>query len=327
MKDDLKQLEIEASAVQFMNLVGKDFKEEDLLNLQEKQDETTPEFLFEGDTSVSSGKWAVAGSIYSSCDNVADNLEPGVYIPGISMSLGPFLRKVMIKSDDLVHLPDDASDVVLAHIDEFWSLKDRFDELGYLHKRGVMLYGPPGGGKTSTVIQTVRKLVSLGGIALISDYPPATSACLNMVRSIEPSRPAVVVMEDIDDTIRYYGDRVITELLDGEASVDNVLYLATTNYPERLPPRLVNRPSRFDIIQFIGMPSEIARREYLKNKAKTLLSPSELDSWAKKTEGLSIAHLKELIVLVFIYKNNLDESILRMKGMFKLPRSRNEVTG
>jgi len=174
-------------------------------------------------------------------------------------------------------------------------------------------------GKTSTIIQTIKAVTEEGGVVLLGGHPGSDTRAIQMFRKLESERPLVVIYEDVDDVVYYYGDKALTELLDGEANVDNVLFIATTNHPERLPARLVNRPSRFDVLKFIGMPSEEARFAYL--KAKTDMSPGELKIWAKKTDGLSISHLKELIILVKVLEKQLDESIDHLKGMRRVPNS------
>lgn len=90
----------------------------------------------------------------------------------------------------------------------------------------------------------------------------------------------------------------------------------TTNYPERLDKRLVNRPSRFDIVKLVAMPNAEARRLFLSKKARNLKdNPAELDKWVKGTEGFSIAHLKELIISVEIFEADVEYAIKRLRKM------------
>lgn len=297
------------------DLVGKQFNEKAIENITKEV--STDQF------DVTPGRWAVSGSgtVYYACEDTADKVAPGAYFASYSMSIGPYLRKLDIKTDDLLTLPDDASGIVLEHIKEFWHLKEKFDEFGYLHKRGILLFGPPGSGKTSTVVQTIKNIVSEGGVAIYTDYPPEAVSNMRILRRIEPDRQVVIILEDIDTIVYRYGDRTLTSMLDGEANIDNVLFIATTNYPERLPARLVNRPSRFDVVQYIGMPNAEARKMYLRDRVGDSLAPSHLDSWVQKTDGLSIAHLKEIIILHFVYGKNIDEAIERMSKGFRIPSS------
>lgn len=111
--------------------------------------------------------------------------------------------------------------------------------------------------------------------------------------------------------------------MDGETQIDNVVYIATTNYPERLDPRLVNRPSRFDIVAKIGMPSAEARGVYLRSRSKQL-SDKEIDEWVQATEEFSFAHLKELIVSVEVFERPFAECVERLKMMMECKSSSSE---
>ena len=81
--------------------------------------------------------------------------------------------------------------------------------------------------------------------------------------------------------------------------LENIVYLATTNYPEQLEDRIINRPSRFDRRYEIGLPSYEVRLEYIKKKV--LDDNIDVEKWAKDTDDLSIAHIKELILSVLVY--------------------------
>ena len=121
---------------------------------------------------------------------------------------------------------------------------------------------------------------------------------INLIRDVEPNREILVIIEDIE---KYCGSRhesALLALLDGETQVGNITYIATTNYLKRLPPRLVNRPSRFDDVVQVGMPSTQARKVYMEHflsKVPEVERP-DLDRWANDTKGMSVAHIKELMV-------------------------------
>jgi SpoVK/Ycf46/Vps4 family AAA+-type ATPase len=85
----------------------------------------------------------------------------------------------------------------------------------------------------------------------------------------------------------------LLDFLDGERSVDKSLVIATTNYPERLPGNLVDRPSRFDKLYKMGNPSEAERRKLLGH----YLMREALDVEVAATKGLSTAAIKESCML------------------------------
>ena len=137
---------------------------------------------------------------------------------------------------------------------------------------------------------------------------------LLILRKIESSRPIVVIMEDIEEKI-VGNNNLYLNMLDGQCQVDNVVYMAKTNYPERLDARIINRQSRFDIIQEVSMPDKHCRKQYLSIKYPELLSNGQLNTWIKDTEGFSFAHIKELIIAVNIFKSNYGETVVRLKRM------------
>ena len=114
------------------------------------------------------------------------------------------------------------------------------------------------------------------------------------------------------------GESQFLALLDGETQIDRVCYIATCNYPERLDKRFVDRPSRFDTVEYVGMPTAAARRAYLLAKEPSLLG-EELDQWVGRTDGFSIAHLRELIVLVRCFDRPLDAAVARLEKMRVTP--------
>jgi hypothetical protein len=218
-----------------------------------------------------------------------------------------------METDNLLRLPDSASDSVIAQIEKFWTLKNTFSELGLVHKRGFLLHGPPGCGKTSCIAFLTSQMIDRGGVVLMGDTNPSLiSHGMGAIREIKPELPIMVLMEDIDTIIEHYGESNVLSLLDGENSVENAVFVATTNYLNLLKPRVRNRPSRFDIVIEIGMPSADGRRMYLESKNLDF-TPEELKRWVNSTTNFSIAHLKELIISVVAYGNDFDESVKRIR--------------
>jgi SpoVK/Ycf46/Vps4 family AAA+-type ATPase len=105
-------------------------------------------------------------------------------------------------------------------------------------------------------------------------------------------------------------------MLDGETQIQNVVYVATTNYPERLDKRFVDRPSRFDTIRKIDMPNAEARKAYIKAKLPEA-DDITISRYVKNTDGYSIAYMRELIVLTQCFGYSFEKSIDRLNGMHK----------
>lgn len=287
--------------------------------------EQCDEFPSRTDTDVPGGiaipvQYSALGKGWTPINRTARKLPSGVYrleqVDGRTV-----IYPANIVTDKLVRFPDTKSDFVIDEIFKFWKSPERFERLGYAYRRGFLLWGDAGSGKTSVVKVVTNEMVSRGGVVVMGDcHPEILVTALAEIRMVEPERPLVVIMEDIDAIIERYCESTVLALLDGEYSIDNVVFIATTNYPEKLDKRVVNRPSRFDRVVKIGMPSEAARRIYLKSR-ELELSDKELDRWVKETEGLSIAHIKELICDVYCFENPFDEELKRIRKMFYTPKS------
>lgn len=265
-------------------------------------------------------KWAKVGDAYFPSDETVNKLDPGQYHIEYSHNRGIYFSKKPINLDDLLILPDSASEEIIENIEYFWEREEIFRELGYLWKRGVLLFGPAGSGKTSTLQLISQKIIERGGIAVYVKEPRLTAQGLELLRRIEPTRPIIVMVEDIDAIQHAHGEADLLAMLDGDLQIDNVVFIATTNYPEKLDKRLVNRPSRFDIVRKIGMPSAEARRVYFLARNKRLGSPEnseELDKWIAATDGFSIAHIKEVIVSVEALGQDFDSTISRLEIMME----------
>lgn len=270
------------------------------------------------DVSADARMWAVAGDSYIACEQAVGSLPSGHYTIDSSMDRGIFFRSMPMNTDNLIRLPDSASDEVIREIDEFWTLEKHFRKYGFLWKRGILLWGPAGSGKTSTVQIVCDQMVKDGHLTIYVSSPSLACVGLKLLRKIEPKRHLMVVLEDIDAIVRHHGESDLLSLVDGEHQVDNVIYVATTNYPELLDKRLVNRPSRFDVVKKIGMPDRGARKVYLLAKSDTVRKSSQkLERWLDETEGFSVAHLKELIISVEVFQRDFECSVLRLRTMME----------
>lgn len=167
---------------------------------------------FEGDTYKPVGKVVLA-----------DTLQPGAYELVMTME-GVMFKRTGTKTDELYVFENSPMYAVLKEVDKFWTLKPNFDKLGYLHHRGVLLYGPPGMGKSALIHQVSERMAERGDIVFRASQISSLKSGLDSFRQIEPDRRLVVVLEDMDEYVGYQ-ERDMLQLLDGQGSVDNVLFV------------------------------------------------------------------------------------------------------
>lgn len=270
-------------------------------------------------------RWSASDDKFWACQQTYNEIPAGLYKPAFSNSIGYYLEKQIVDTDDIIVLPDTESESVLKEIERFWTLKPEFEKRGFIYKRGILLWGDPGSGKTCTIQLLIQSIIEKGGVAIFANHHETTSNCLQMLRKIEPDRPLVVLFEDLDALVREHGESGYLALLDGESQVNNVVFIATTNYPERLDKRFVDRPSRFDTIKLIPMPGADARYVYLKTKEPSL-TKEELEQWVSMSKGFSVAHLKEMIISSRCYGKPVEKVVKRLRKMMDQKLTSDDAT-
>jgi len=173
-------------------------------------------------------------------------------------------------------------------------------------------------GKSCTIQLIMRDVVDRGGIVVKFTHPSLFTEGMRVLREIEPQTPIVVLMEDIDSTIKHYNESEVLNILDGVNQIEKAVFLATTNYPEELGERIINRPSRFDKRFKIDHPNPESRKmyfEYLIGSKRIAELNIPIDKWVQDTEDFSLAHLKELFVAVVILGDEYQSAIDTLSGM------------
>jgi transitional endoplasmic reticulum ATPase len=195
-----------------------------------------------------------------------------------------------------------------------WPLQhpDTFARLGVDPPRGVLLYGPPGCGKTFVV----RALASTGqlsvhavkGSELMDKWVGASEkAVRELFRRARDSAPSLVFLDEVDALAPRRGqsfdsgvtDRVVASLLtelDGIDPLRDVVVLGATNRPDLIDPALL-RPGRLERLVFVEPPDAEARREILRTAGKSipLSADVDLDAVAAELDGYSGADCVALL--------------------------------
>ncbi len=266
-------------------------------------------------------------TLFWGTSNVEANIPAGLYRCSQREDVGPCFQKLLIETDALIRLPDMVCNEVIEQIKHFWSdeVKDAMEARGFMHKRGIMMFGEPGSGKTCTIQILVQMLIQNGGIAIYAEDPAILSNCLQLLRRIESERPVIVILEDFDTlTDRDRRENNWLAVLDGEAQITNVVFLATTNYIDQIDKRFVDRPSRFDIIMPVPMPTARDRAAFIRYKEPSL-SDDDLYEWVTASAGFSLAHVKEIIISVLCFGKTLDDTVQRLNTQRKRDFSNTEL--
>lgn len=195
-----------------------------------------------------------------------------------------------------------------------WPLQhpDTFARLGVDPPRGVLLYGPPGCGKTFVV----RALASTGqlsvhavkGSELMDKWVGSSEkAVRELFRRARDSAPSLVFLDEVDALAPRRGqsfdsgvtDRVVAALLtelDGVDPLRDVVVLGATNRPDLIDPALL-RPGRLERLVFVEPPDAEARRDILRTAGKSvpLSADVDLDEVAAGLDGYSAADCVALL--------------------------------
>jgi ATP-dependent 26S proteasome regulatory subunit len=228
-----------------------------------------------------------------------------------------FQRRVPLARADLV-LPEGVLEGVEQHIHGVARHHDLLLAHGLHLKRGVLLYGAPGTGKTHTVrylmgLLPETTIVVLSGAALRF----IGEACA-LARDLQP---AMLVIEDVDliaeDRNRMVGSApLLFQLLnemDGLGEDADVAFVLTTNRPDVLEPALASRPGRIDHAVELPLPDAEGRRRLIDIYRGTLdLELADPAAVIERTEGVTASFIKELLRKAALVAADEDSERLRV---------------
>jgi len=206
-----------------------------------------------------------------------------------------------------------------------WPLKNpgSFKRLGIRPPRGIMLYGPPGCGKTYVVKALANEagvnFISIKGPELLSKWVGESEQHVRDVfRRAKQVAPCIIFFDEIDALAPRRGlevgsrvtEQVVSQLLtemSGIEEMEGVVVISATNRPDIVDPALL-RPGRFDRLIYVPAPDEKTRLEILKVHTKNMpLKGVELEELAEKTKGYSGADLEALVreAALFALRENI----------------------
>jgi ATP-dependent 26S proteasome regulatory subunit len=207
---------------------------------------------------------------------------------------------------DSVFLDPSLAQLVRDDFETFWQSEPWFVEQGLPYRRGFLLYGPPGNGKTSVArIMACHPLVSSFSIDFSAEGLP-NEALSDLFQAAEDKAPAVIILEDLD-RVFWAGETPakrtsitlphLLNCLDGLGMQNGIVVVATANDPTTLDPAILKRPGRFDRVAAFRSPSFDLRAAYLRRLTQKALDDESIKAAARAGELLSFAQLREAYIL------------------------------
>lgn len=197
---------------------------------------------------------------------------------------------------DELFLPESIKNEVRGLVENFLASQEFYAENRIPWKRGILLYGKPGNGKTSII----RTIISHYNFKPVTIVPEANNEAVREAFTYaEEQSPSLLYFEDLDSLLEKSVDTSsFLNLMDGISAKNGLLVIATANDVKKLKTNITDRPSRFDRKFEIPLPNTEMAYIYLKRWFGNLISAAkckELAKYAAKYE-FSYAYLKELYI-------------------------------
>jgi hypothetical protein len=211
-----------------------------------------------------------------------------------------FLDRPSVGRDQVI-LPPEVLDGIERQVLGVARHADRLLASGQHLKRGILLHGSPGTGKTHTVRYLLSELDGVTVLVLSGGALRLIGEACSVARTL---RPSLIVIEDVDliaeeREIRMGQQSLLFQLLnemDGLGADLDVTFLLTTNRADLLEPALAQRPGRVDHAALLPLPDAGARRRLLRLYQGNLeLDLADPDAVITRTEGVTASFLKELL--------------------------------
>ncbi len=234
------------------------------------------------------------------------------------------LKKTEMRSRELLTSATNTQ-AIFKEAKTFFSRLHVYEELGEQKARKILIYSPPGMGKTAAITQYCKMAIEEDPGTVVLIWPTSqieSEWVLDFLeRTIEYTKACtrmILIMEDIGGGERENQgesrgvDSALLDLLDGLRITFRLptFMIATTNYPQNLLSALADRPGRFDMMLELDPPSYDERIALVEFIAKRVLTEEEKKAFAaKEVNEFSVAHLKEVVVRSRLHDKSMETVI------------------
>ncbi|MFZ3167060.1 MAG: CDC48 family AAA ATPase [Candidatus Methanoperedens sp.] len=221
-----------------------------------------------------------------------------------------------------------------------WPLKypEAFEAIHTRPPRGVLLFGPPGTGKTmlakAIATESEANFISIKGPELLSKYVgESEKAIRETFRKARQAAPTIIFFDEIDSMVPTRGiafdsgvtERMVSQILteiDGLEELKNVVVVAATNRPDMVDPALL-RPGRLERFIYVR-PPDLKEREIIFNihlKGKPIAPDIDIQELAQRTQGYvgadieAICHEAAIIALRDWIKPGMDRETVKIESL------------
>ncbi|RYP03393.1 hypothetical protein DL765_010508 [Monosporascus sp. GIB2] len=215
--------------------------------------------------------------------------------------------------DDIV-LDPAMKDGLIEDVEGFFDSEELYKEFQVPWKRGIILHGLPGNGKTASIkalMSRLRKRDDSIPSLYVKSFEDRCAGSQYAIKQVfgraRRMAPCLLIFEDLDSLVTEETRSYFLNEVDGLESNDGILMIGSTNHLDKLDPAIRDRPSRFDRKYYYRLPTHAERAAYARYwKAKIDKSPrvdfpeDACEFIATITDGFSFAYLKELFIATLL---------------------------
>lgn len=239
-------------------------------------------------------------------------LPEGVYQHSMVKGLGDILTPMTLREDDNIAPLKNATSDMKVMLDNFLEKEDVYKQHNLAYRLGIFAYGPAGSGKSLSLRRFLNEAVKeRDAVVIYMDRNLPTNAFLETLKRSCKDRLKIFVFEEFTEFLNdpFLKQDKLLSFLDGELSLDKSVTVATTNFPDKIPNNIKNRPGRFDKQLLFSNPMAKDREILIHHFLDRDVTEMEIE----KSKGLSVAAIRECCIDVLIRDKDFLDSVQECK--------------